>query len=274
MVKLEAHKIWVVSQNLRRLQIEAETFGSLSDHSVEELTKTTTTAEQLCISLELGSAADLPIQALREEIGKRKLRLPWSITGQGLDAARRGIITELEKRKFAYIPLANAKYFERERLFGEEIYDAFPSAQPEIKDAGNCIAAGLSTAAVFHLMRTAEFGMRALAKERHVQIKHIELDYADWQQLISQLNKKADEVAQWKGRGVVKSTALEFYRGAVRQLDGFKEEFRNHVMHTRRRYDINQALSAFSRVQEFMQRLVDNGLWESQTKSIRWKKPK
>jgi hypothetical protein len=90
---------------------------------------------------------------------------------------------ELSYKKFAFIGPDFAPYCEQEKLFGEEVYNSFEVARREIKDAGNCLAADLGTAAVFHLMRTAEFGMRALAQERHVKIKNRQLDYADWQTL-------------------------------------------------------------------------------------------
>ena len=47
----------------------------------------------------------------------------------------------------------------------------FKSAKDDIGAAGNCYAADLHTAAVFHLMRVAEKGMKALA--RHLGIKKV-----------------------------------------------------------------------------------------------------
>lgn len=176
--------------------------------------------------------------------------------------------------KFAYIPQGNDEYFEQKQLFGERFNDKFPEASKEIKDAGNCLAADLDTAAVFHLMRAAEFGMRAIARERKVHIKRTALEYADWERVLSELDKKADEVANWRGRGPAKAKALEFYRGAIRQLDWLKDEWRNPTMHARKRYSHLQAVDVFSKVKDFMQRLVEYGLTESQTKSIPWRKTK
>src|ERR1039458_55289 len=69
------------------------------------------------------------------------------------------ISTEVVGLKFAFIPKDYEVFFEAENLFGSSVNDAFPSARPHIKDAGNCLAADLNTAAVFHLMISAEFGL-------------------------------------------------------------------------------------------------------------------
>jgi hypothetical protein len=86
--------------------------------------------------------------------------------------AREGIIKDLRKWWFAAIKPELSNYCEQEQLFGSEVYEAFAKARNEIRDSGNCIAVGLDTAAVFHLMRVAEFGLRALAKKLRVQLTH------------------------------------------------------------------------------------------------------
>src|SRR4051794_4802873 len=51
-------------------------------------------------------------------------------------------------------------------IMGAEVKAAFPSAMPDVLEVGNCLAAECNTAAVFHLMRVAEVGLRALASDR------------------------------------------------------------------------------------------------------------
>ena len=51
---------------------------------------------------------------------------------------------------------------------------AFPSAKKEIEEGVDCHALEHHTASVFHMMRVAELGMRALARERQVSFpKHL-----------------------------------------------------------------------------------------------------
>src|SRR5436309_10023407 len=76
---------------------------------------------------------------------------------------------EMSESFLVFVPKRQAEYFEKDALFGGEVSQAFPSAWEDIRDAGNCIAADLHTAAVFHLMRVGELGMRALA--RHLRVK-------------------------------------------------------------------------------------------------------
>jgi hypothetical protein len=178
------------------------------------------------------------------------------------------IVMELAPRKFAYIPPPDDKFFEQEQLFGDEVYDNFPSAREEIKDAGNCLASGLHTATVFHLMRVAEIGLRILARDRRVKIK-VKLDYAEWQTIIDGIQKKVDAMSQAK-RGPKRAAALEFYRGILGEFSAFKDVFRNHVMHSRVRYDEGKARSAMQHVSEFMKRLATR-LSESNIKPLAWR---
>ncbi len=91
---------------------------------------------------------------------------------------------EMEQIKLVVIKPDKAHFFEKESLFGLEVGMAFPRAKAEIKDAGNCLAADLNTSAVFHLMRVAEHGLRALAKHLEISIPESELDYQTWNQII------------------------------------------------------------------------------------------
>lgn len=49
---------------------------------------------------------------------------------------------------------------------------------------------------------------------------------------------------------------VEFYNGAIGQFYGFKDEFRNEVMHVRRTYDRFDSERALVRVRDFMQKLA------------------
>ena len=48
----------------------------------------------------------------------------------------------------------------------------------------------------------------------------------------------------------------EFYHGAMIELKRFKNKFRNSVMHTRDRYNRDDAQSAFAHVKVFMELLA------------------
>src|SRR5262249_20723072 len=75
---------------------------------------------------------------------------------------------ELKRTSIMYVPNEDAKFYEREELFGKEVRNKFPSAVNDIRAAGNCYATDNSTACVMHLMRVLELGLNSLAKQFRV----------------------------------------------------------------------------------------------------------
>jgi hypothetical protein len=179
---------------------------------------------------------------------------------------REAFAKELAQKQFAFIPTAKACYFERCAQFGRRVNKQFPTAAREIKEAGNCLAADLNTAAVFHLMRIVEYGLRALAKDLGVRIPKKPLELAGWDEIIVQIGKKVEiklNPPQPAGGGRPKPRNFkrkaedrEFYRGVIGQFYEFKDVFRNRVMHARGTYDALTAQSLFGRVRDFMRRLA------------------
>ena len=166
---------------------------------------------------------------------------------------------ELEKKKFAFIPADKAQYFERNDLFGEEVKEACSDeVNAEIKDAGNCLAADLNTAAVFHLMLVAEHGMRALATHMKVKLKKIPTKEAGWAKLISEIKKRIDqrEARNEKRQSKKEREFLKFCRLANEEVFFFKEILRDKTMHALSHYSAAQAVGVFERVRDFMQRLA------------------
>jgi len=94
----------------------------------------------------------------------------------------------LQKSKFAYLPAPDDKYFENDKLFGEDVFEVFEEARQDLKDAGNCLASALYTACVFHLMRVSEFGLRRLAAKLKVKLfdkgMRQQVEYATWGKVI------------------------------------------------------------------------------------------
>jgi len=167
--------------------------------------------------------------------------------------------SEVNHVQFALIPKNKVKFFEQHDLFGEAVSAAFPSAQPEIKDAGNCLAADLHTAAVFHLMRAVELGLRGLARHLHVRVGQ-RLEDACWEHVIRAIDKKLDKL-RLKPRGAKKSAELEFYGRLLNECEFFKG-WRNQVSHTRGRFSEAGALDAgaldvYGHVRDFMRRLSE-----------------
>ncbi|VIO70283.1 hypothetical protein [Bradyrhizobium ivorense] len=145
---------------------------------------------------------------------------------------------------------------------------AFPAIERDVFDATDCYALGHNTASVFHSMRVAEHGLRSLAKERRIRLaKKRPLEWGTWQDIIKALDDEIKIVGSKKA-GAAKDAALEFYSGARADLNGFKDEYRNLVMHVRATYDEHQALRALTNVNAFMERLAAR--IDDKHQRIRW----
>lgn len=189
---------------------------------------------------------------------------------------RDGLLQEIQKHKFVYLPGSADEYFNQERLFGAAVYDRFPSARFEIREAGNAFAFEMWTASVFHLMRAGEIGLRALAKDRRIshlpKKKDAPVEMGCWDDIIKELEEQAGRIANWPNAlGDVKVQAQEFYNGATMELRGFKDRFRNHVMHTRAEYRRADAESAMDHVKRFMN-LLGTRISETRQTPLIWTK--
>jgi hypothetical protein len=167
------------------------------------------------------------------------------------------IKNEISSRKFVMIESQKTDFLEQENLFGKLVGKKFPSAAADIKAAGNCLAMDLNTSAVFHLMRVVEYGLRALAKKLNIPIPADELEYAQWQTIIDQIYKSVKDLTNSApGSPKEKSELREFYNGVMSEFSGFKDVWRNNIMHTRGKYNESEAKGVFERVRDFMQRLA------------------
>lgn len=146
----------------------------------------------------------------------------------------------------------------------------FPSAREEIKEAVRCYLMESNTACVFHCMRIAEIGLRALARERKITIPKKPIEWATWQDIISKIRTDVSNRIGKKRAGPAKDAALEFYSGALGEFEAFKDVYRNSVMHVRTAYDEDQAKSVLTHVREFMARLSSK-IDEHPKKQISWK---
>jgi hypothetical protein len=183
------------------------------------------------------------------------------------------MIQELAKRKLACIPPPHDQFFQQEKLFGESVFQAFPSVDAEIKAAGNALAADLGTAAVFYLMRIAERGMRVLAWDRRVSVvRNKPLELQQWKDILDGVQAKVDLIVNWPNTlGLAKTQAEEFYNGALGEFRGFKDAWRNHVMHDRRSYSFDEAKAIMTHVERFMKTLATR-ISESKRTPLRWTK--
>ena len=176
---------------------------------------------------------------------------------------RHRVSDELAKHRFMYMPDDESRYYEQEELFGNGVFVSIPEVRLDVRASGNCIACGLYTASVYHLMRVAEFGLRRIAKRLKVKLsdrgKRITVEYATWNDVITACNNKITDVRR-KPVGKQKEKLLIFYSDAAQHCLFMKDIWRNNLSHTREPYIESEAVAALDRVKYFMKFLAVNGI--------------
>jgi hypothetical protein len=190
----------------------------------------------------------------RDQLSRSTVDISTAVTV--LNSLKGAFVDGLKKRCFLIVCGDRTEYVEQGALFGAEVRKAFPSASSDIREAGNCLAAECNTAAVFHLMRAVEHGLRALAEDREVKLsKGVPIELGTWEDLLRQLEGAEAEIQNFP-KTLAREDQYAFYHGAMMELKRFKNVFRNAVMHTREEYDRDQAHSVFVHVRAFMQGLA------------------
>jgi hypothetical protein len=190
---------------------------------------------------------------------------------------------ELDKRRFVSVSPEKVAYLEPPPshgfgpirpdhipVFGVYVEKAFRSARDDIREAGNCLALECNTAAVFHLMRVAEHGLRALARDRRVKIpKNKPIELATWEDIIEQLESAEDAIKDYP-KTLARQAQFDFYHGAMMEFRAFKNVFRNPIMHSRARFNDHEAIAICSRVCQFMQ-ILSGHISETTRTPMIWK---
>jgi hypothetical protein len=185
-----------------------------------------------------------------------------------LTVLRDAILDDIKLEYLYHYPRDKISIFCSRGIDWAAAFQKFTSARADIDAGIDCYALGYNTASVFYMMRVAELGMRALARERGVKFPDKPLEWANWQPILEQTEARAKAATKGMSVGPGKDAALAFYSGAVAQLHGFKDTFRNVTMHVRKNYDDLDALRAINQVRDFMNALSEK-IGEKTRKPIR-----
>lgn len=174
----------------------------------------------------------------------------WADYAADVRYLQKRVDEELSKVTFGFIPADRVPYYGNENLLNPKARERFPLAAREVFEAGICYANGCDTACVFHLMRAAEYGLRALAKKLRISFKtkkgaSVPIDLQEWGTIIEKIESTIDAMKSLpKGRR--KSDDLKFYSEVAKEFRYLKDAWRNHVMHTRTFYDEHQAMGVMA----------------------------
>jgi hypothetical protein len=133
------------------------------------------------------------------------------------------------------------------------VSDAFPDAHIDIHQASQCIALERFTAAVFHLMRTLEHGLRDIAAQFGISFTD-----RTWYPIIRDIEAEiAKRKRDPKGLSDAEKADLAFYSDIAVEFKYFKDAWRNHVSHAKSTYDAGQAEAIYVHVRDFMLKISD-----------------
>lgn len=132
---------------------------------------------------------------------------------------------------------------------------SFPDAKHDAREAGNCISYGLFTAAVYHLMRCAEFGLVSVARSVNVDEEKLA---QGWDKCIAGIGSaiKAIESTKptpdWKDQTKRLSDLCSWFTT-------IRTGWRNPVSHIPRVYSENVAIAMFSAIGTIFDQLHSQG---------------
>jgi len=199
--------------------------------------------------------ADMASDLIEELKRSSRRSVEWLHTQ--IDTVERVAARELSGQLFLYIPPERAKFWPRQKqpnVFGDAVATKFPSASYDIISSGECLAASMSTAAVFHLMRVMEIGLTALGGVFGVSLAH-----TNWGPAISEIERKIRNMhtdPAWKELADCKEQQ-RFYADAATHFAIIKDAWRNHTMHARGKYVQVESERIFESVRAFMQKLAE-----------------
>jgi hypothetical protein len=187
-----------------------------------------------------------------------KVGLTWQQLQNELVFLRQCIEADLEKRLFVFVEPKKVDLFaELDKIWGE-VLTTIPDSKTDIEDGVLAYMVELNTAAVFHMMRVAEYGLRILAKKMHVSLALVSnghilpIDYAEWEKVITAVKNKIDQKRQQLSMGPKRQAQLEKYSDAADHCTFMKDIWRNTVSHARKPYNSTEALAVYERVRDFM----------------------
>lgn len=190
-----------------------------------------------------------------------------------LNIISQALYDEMNKRHFLVVapdrvgflePLPNMPPFNTQPEIGYQEHTfwgngakcSIRSAIPDIRAAGNCLAAECHTAAVFHAMRVAEYGIRELAKRVGVSLKvngkPRPIEFATWEEVIKEIKKRLATISN-TSRSQERQEKLERYSDLADRCEYMKHLWRNNVMHTRAQFNRLESAGILQRVREFIQ---------------------
>jgi len=171
--------------------------------------------------------------------------------------------------QFLFVHQGRAVYVDNPTaLFDESVQTAFPDAVEDMREAGNCLAADCDTAAVFHLMRVVEWGLRAFCvhlgfthlkrkSRKPGKVQYVPAAFSEWEHILNELSDRVEKKLSRIRRGETKQAHQRYYHPLLEEVLSLRDGWRNHTMHARQSYNGKEAEVVLQHVQQFMSKLSE-----------------
>src|SRR5579871_14343 len=145
---LAVHEVAVVESAYLLLKADGRGSQSLDEQLKEKLAKSLGVAGSAFKNCGLKGSESRVAAVFRRSRGPL---VDASTVAALLGTLKEELLLDLNGHTFIRVREELSEYVDNETLFGRDVAEAFPSANEDIKHAGNCLAADCPTAAVFHL---------------------------------------------------------------------------------------------------------------------------
>ncbi|MDB5610264.1 MAG: hypothetical protein JWP25_7164 [Bradyrhizobium sp.] len=196
----------------------------------------------------------MAIEEMQTEMGLKPLTLRYEGVVRRTTDIARTLRREFSSMKTFFIESSKEPYFNIEfGTFGSKFQTVFPSAVFEIDEAGKCHALGRTTACVFHLMRSMEIAIKAIARSISIPdpVKDAEKNWGKILGSIKDEIKKRDSALpqQWE------NDDRHFFTDMHLALDTVRIAWRNTTMHVENKYTEDESEHILVAVRSFMKKL-------------------
>jgi hypothetical protein len=143
-------------------------------------------------------------------------------------------------------------FYDGDVVDGEVSFN-FPSAVFELEEAAKCLALARHTAAVFHIMRVLEIGIRSLARFLDID-DPVRPAQRNWAIILKTIRSKIDE--KWPVSTSLLNADRQKVDGLYATLDAVRNPWRNATMHVETIYAPHEATHIYNCAHFFMQKLA------------------
>ena len=157
---------------------------------------------------------------------------------------------------YALEPREQAYFSPQEPLFGREFAKKFQTAGVyELDEAAKCLALGRPTAAVFHLMRLMEVGIKAVGHCLNIPPPAKDSE-RNWGRILEKIKTEMDRRNTTRPPDWTIPNEKELFAETYASLNSVRVAWRNTTMHVENKYTDDEAEHIFVAVKGFMKKLA------------------